>query len=349
MFRPDALKALHEDQGATLASLLQLETALNARFHGMEATVRCMMLAAMSGEPMVMVGPPGTAKSRLIRSFCHLMGLVDDEALVQGGDGAAEETKTKAYFEYLLTQFTEPSELFGQFDLARVFSDEPRLVREEDGMMQQAQVVFLDEVFNASSAILNALLTFMNERKFHDRGKVRKVPMQLLFAASNQTPRDAVLGAFFDRFLLRSYLHNTRADPESLSTLLNAAWTETHGPDLKQQGRERFAGLMDRLVSFRREIDARTRAGDLKINESDPVFRHLADMVEELRRKELSQMSNRRLVKFAGVILAQALLRAAADGGDPRIQPQDLGVVLEFGLDETDPATVSKLRAHLDT
>jgi MoxR-like ATPase len=349
MFRPDALKALYDDQSATLACLLELETALNARFHGMEATVRCMILAALSGEPMVMVGPPGTAKSRLIRSFCHLMGLVDEEALVQGSDGVSDETKNEAYFEYLLTQFTEPSELFGQFDLARVFSTEPSLVREEDGMMQQAQVVFLDEVFNASSAILNALLTFMNERKFHDRGKVRKVPMQLLFAASNQTPRDALLGAFFDRFLLRSYLHNTPADPERLSTLLNAAWTETHGPDLEQQGRERFADLMDQLVSFRREIDAKTRAGDLKINQSDPVFRHLADMVEELRRKELSQMSNRRLVKFAGVILAQALLRAAANGGDPRIQPQDLGVVLDFGLDETDPATVSKLRAHLET
>jgi len=347
MFKADALKTLRDDHGGTLESLVALQGALNARFYGLERTVECMVLAALTGEPMVMIGPPGTAKSRVIRSFCHLLGLVGNDALTQGDSVEAVESKQETYFEYLLTQFTEPSELFGQFDLARVFGTPPVLVREEAGMMQKAQVVFLDEVFNASSAILNALLTFMNERKFHDRGKVRKVPLRLLFAASNHAPREEVLGAFYDRFLLRSRLQNTAADPDQLSVLLSAAWTETHGLNLAETDRQRFAALMDGLHSFRAAVDRMTRDQTLQINGGDPLFRQLADMVEELRRKDLSQMSNRRLVKFAGVILCAALLRSARDGSAPQIVPTDLAVVLDFGLDAEDDSTVRKLRAHL--
>lgn len=348
MFQADALKTLRDGHFETLGSILALQAALNSRFFGMERTVECMMLAALTGEPMVMIGPPGTAKSRIIRSFCHLLGLVGNDALSQGDSTGAEESKREEYFEYLLTQFTEPSELFGQFDLARVFGTPPVLVREDAGMMQKAKVVFLDEVFNASSAILNALLTFINERKFHDRGKVRKVPLRLLFAASNHTPREEALGAFYDRFLLRSRLHNTPADPDRLSVLLGAAWTETHGLKLPEGERKKFASLMDGLQAFRVSVDHMTQEQTLRIEGADPLFRQLADMVEELRRKDLSQMSNRRLVKFAGVILASALLRSVRDGSAPRIIAADLGVVLDYGLDAEDESTVRKLRAHLE-
>lgn len=348
MFQAGALKLLHDNHSGTFESVLALQNVLNARFYGMDRTVECMMLAALTGEPMVMIGPPGTAKSRIIRSFCHLLGLVGNDALTRGDSAGAEESKNEAYFEYLLTQFTEPSELFGQFDLARVFSNPPVLLREENGMMQKAQVVFLDEVFNASSAILNALLTFMNERKFHDRGKVRKVPLRLLFAASNHTPREEGLGAFYDRFLLRSRLNNTPADPERLAVMLSAAWSETHAPKLDEADRKRFATLMQGLTAFRDAIDMMTKDGKLRIEAGNPLFRQLADMVEELRRKDLSQMSNRRLVKFAGVIMASALLRAARDKAPPLITAADLGVVLDFGLDAEDESTVRKLRAHLE-
>jgi MoxR-like ATPase len=348
MFQAEALKSLHDGHRTTFESVLALQDVLNARFYGMDRTVECMMLAALTGEPMVMIGPPGTAKSRIIRSFCHLLGLVGNDAFARGDTAGAEESKNEAYFEYLLTQFTEPSELFGQFDLARIFGKPPVLVREENGMMQKAQVVFLDEVFNASSAILNALLTFMNERKFHDRGKVRRVPLRLLFAASNHTPREEGLGAFYDRFLLRSRLNNAPADPERLAVLLSAAWAETHAPKLDEADRRRFAPLMEGLEDFRDAVDRRTKDGKLQIERDDPLFRHLADMVAELRRKDLSQMSNRRLVKFAGVILAAALLRATREKAAPRITAADLGVVLDFGLDAEDDSTVRKLRAHLD-
>lgn len=348
MFHPDALKELLNGHRTTFETVLALQDVLRNRFYGMDRTIECMMLAALTGEPMVLIGPPGTAKSRIIRSFCHLLNLIENNALDQGDSVAAEETKNEAYFEYLLTQFTEPSELFGQFDLARVFATPPVLVREEIGMMQKAQVVFLDEVFNASSAILNALLTFMNERKFHDRGKVRKVPLRLLFAASNHTPREEGLGAFYDRFLLRSRLNNTPADPEHLSVLLSAAWTETHAAKLDSADRKRFGDLMAGLEAFRGSVDQMTRDGALTVDVKDPLFRQLADLIEELRRKDLSQMSNRRLVKFAGVILVAALLRATRDNSPPCVEAEDLSVLLDFGLDVEDESTVRKLRAHLE-
>lgn len=347
MFEPSALEKLRTRHQETLDQLVCMEDALNARFFGMESTVACMTLASLTGEAMVMLGPPGTAKSRLIRSYCNLLGLIGDDAFAPSARGMREERKEEAYFEYLLTQFTEPSELFGHYDLARLFGDEKVFQRDDSGMMQRARVVFLDEVFNASSAILNALLTFMNERKFHDRGRVQRVPMRLLFAASNHTPREEGLGAFYDRFLLRSRLDNVSANPESLSDMVAAAWTETHGHGEKGAERQVFPGLLEQLDEFRADLDRMTREGALSIQRDDPIFSRLADIVEELRRKDLSQMSNRRVVKFAAVVLAHSLLRATRESTPARIEPRDLSVILEYGLDADDASTVRKLLQDL--
>ena len=124
MFDQKSIATLYEAHRKTLSSLVALEAALNGRFHNMQAAVECMMLAALTGEAMLMIGPPGTAKSRLVRSFCGLVGLIKDEALAKNtqSDGALQ--KNEKYFEYLLTQFTEPSELFGFYDLGKLFAAE---------------------------------------------------------------------------------------------------------------------------------------------------------------------------------------------------------------------------------
>ena len=351
MFDQKSIATLYYAHRKTLSSLVALESALNGRFYNMQAAIECMMLAALTGEAMLMIGPPGTAKSRLVRSFCGLVGLIKDEdpATTIRSDGALQ--KNEKYFEYLLTQFTEPSELFGFYDLGKLFAAEASqrsFERATDGMMQKAEVVFLDEVFNASSAILNSLLTFMNERKFHDRGRVHQTPMRLLFSATNHPPREEGLGAAFDRFLLRCRLDNASADPTSLAQLLAKAWNETHAaPRADSQG-DQFKGLLEALDAYRLQVDAMTRAG-MKINTDDILFSRLADLVTELRRKDLSQMSNRRLVKFSGVVLAHALLRAARAHSvfPPWIEPRDLMVILNYGLDQEDASTVQTLRTHL--
>lgn len=348
MFDPSALATLATRHQDTLTQICSLEDRLNSRFYNMKDAVHCMMLAAMTGEAMVMIGPPGTAKSRLVRSFCNLLGILGAEALTSNAPRtAAVETAHQLYFEYLLTQFTEPSELFGYFDMAKLFrQQDPSLERDETNMMQRAEVVFLDEVFNASSAILNALLTFMNERKFHDRGRRVQTPLRLLFSATNHTPRDEGLGAVYDRFLLRCRLDNVASRPDTIAEMVGRAWTETHAAVLDDA--PAFTGLLQGLDHYRADIDRMTANDELRIVAEDPLFARLADLVTELRRKDLSQMSNRRLVKFSAVFLAEALLRGQREGKDaPRIAARDLATLLSFGLDEIDPGTVAKLRQHL--
>ncbi len=253
MFTPQAVTAIYKSNRAMLDRVLELEKALIGRFYGMEDAVRCMMLSAMTGEAMVMIGPPGTAKSRLIRAFCSLIGVLDHDPREQdkGTDGATAK-KDERYFEYLLTQFTEPSELFGYFDLSKLMDQkDPRLERNVLGQMQRAEVVFLDEVFNASSAILNALLTFMNERKFHDRGVVYPTPLKMLFGATNHAPREEGLGAVYDRFLLRCRMENAPAGHDAISRLLSAAWTETHSMPMPGKAISRICPMCLKSIEMR--------------------------------------------------------------------------------------------------
>ena len=347
MFDNDAIARLRDQHGETLQQVVAVEQNLVRRFYGMDKTIRCMMLASLTGEPMVLLGPPGTAKSRLIRSYAHLLGLVGDDALSISSEADAEKNLGEAYFEYLLTQFTEPSELFGFYDLAKLFGEEKTFERAQKNMMQKAHVVFLDEVFNASSAILNALLTFMNERKFHDRGKIQKVPMRLLFGASNHTPREEGLGAFYDRFLLRSRVANVAAEPEKLADLVGAAWQETHATPVGDLTGGSFRSLLSGLDGFRAGVDEMTRSGDLAIDTDSPLFAKLADMIDGLRRKDLSDVSNRRLVKFTGVMLANAVLRAEREGETAAFDTRDLAVLLDYGLDSEDESSVRQFRDHL--
>ena len=352
MFEKKGLAELYARHGDTLKSLNELEDRLNARFFRMENAVHALVLAALTGEALVMIGPPGTAKSRLIRSFCNLTGILDDSALQNSGNsgGMAEDEKKERYFEYLLTQFTEPSELFGFFDLGKLFAADPEMrtfERQTKGMMQKAEVVFLDEVFNASSAILNALLTFMNERKFHDRGKIVRTPLRLLVSATNHTPREEGLGAVYDRFLLRARLNEVQV--EDLESLMRMGWSETHAAHGARADKTVMTELLDQLQRYQTDVDTMTESGDLKVEDHKALIPHLKDFVATLRRAELSRMSNRRIVKFMGIFLAEALLRhaRAGGGGQPEVERQDLRVLLDFGLDTHDEGIVSRLREHL--
>lgn len=159
---------------------------LDQKFLAKEEIIRLMLVAAIAGEHMVLIGPPGTAKSALIRAFARLIDA--------------------RYFEYLLTRFSEPNELFGPVDIQAFRSGSYRRV--VTNMLPEAEIVFLDEAFKANSAILNSLLTLLNERRFNNGAQLMKVPLISLFAASNEVPSSDNLDAIFDRFLLRVHSDN---------------------------------------------------------------------------------------------------------------------------------------------
>ncbi|NKE68384.1 AAA domain-containing protein [Ramlibacter sp. RBP-2] len=144
--------------------------------------VRLALLAALAGEHTLLVGPPGTAKSELARRL-HLAFA-----------GAS-------YFERLLTRFTVPEELFGPLSISALEQD--RYERITTGFLPQATIAFIDEVFKANSAILNALLTLLNEREFDNGAGRERCPLVSVIGATNEVPADEVAEAFFDRFLMR--------------------------------------------------------------------------------------------------------------------------------------------------
>lgn len=169
------------DVARASAQFQDVARQLNTQFLDKQEIIRLMLVSAIAGEHMVIVGPPGTAKSAMIDMFARLLDA--------------------KFFEYLLTRFTEPNELFGPVDIAAF--REGRYTRRVEGMLPQAEIVFLDEIFKSNSAILNSLLTVINERKFTNGSHVVEVPLISLYAASNEVPNDEGLSAMFDRFLLR--------------------------------------------------------------------------------------------------------------------------------------------------
>ena len=148
-----------------------------------ETETRLLLLAACCGEHLLLLGPPGTAKSELGRRL---------SALCEGG----------SFFERLLTRFSVPEELFGPLSMKGLEKDE--YVRKIDGYLPTANVAFVDEIFKANSAILNSLLTILNERLFDNGSERVEVPLLCMVGASNELPESEELDALYDRFLLRS-------------------------------------------------------------------------------------------------------------------------------------------------
>lgn len=332
MFDPEILALLARANQKTFEKLARVEVTLNERFAGLQEPIRALVLSVASGEPLLLIGPPGTAKSKLIRAFCGLIGLIKEN------DPEADHPD---YFEYLLTPFTEPGELFGFYNIAA--ARESRLEREDAGMMQNAKVVYLDEVFNGSSAILNSILAFINERIFHDRGVRKPVAMQALFAATNQIPETSDLRAVFDRFVLRCPVENVDAHVNPIGDLVRTGWRETYG---SRPATEDFDDLLDGLLSFRRAVGELTTKGRLVPHEGAPVYSGLAQLVQHARQYDLSRMSNRRVVKLTLIMLVHAIYEAVRRDNfkDIKLGEAELQLLPRFFLDRIDEEAVQKMR-----
>lgn len=223
---------LHAVQTQTPKGLIG---ALGALFPERETVVQSLVTAAVAGQHAFMIGPPGTAKSLLARTLAASLGA-------------------NSYFELLMTRFTTPEEVFGPVKLSGLQHD--RYQRQLEGYLPTAEVVMLDEIWKSSSAIVNALLTALNERVFHDDGEKKQIPLGMCLSASNELPESEELNAIYDRFLVRVQVDRI-ADRDSFKTMLLAPAIEPPAPlniEAEREAASRVvvtAGTIDTLLNLR--------------------------------------------------------------------------------------------------
>ncbi|MGL5369544.1 MAG: AAA family ATPase [Plesiomonas shigelloides] len=258
--------------------LTTLQEELQTGLVGRTQAVKIALLALLAEENVLLVGPPGTAKSLLARKIAQSIQ-------------SSEDKDTVPYFEYLLTKFSTPEEIFGPLSISELKKD--CFKRNTLGYLPSAQVGFLDEIFKASSSILNSLLTIMNEKLYHNGTTVVPTPLRSLIAASNELPSgQEELEALYDRFLLRQYVGYV-ADND-ITQLINVIASSENGTvkplspyELAQiKEHSTHVKLPERIMQVLKEIWLKHR-----------------DAFKEDRRESLS---DRRLVKVINLLKVSA-------------------------------------------
>ena len=164
------------------AKINMIKKEMNEQFMERDAVIDCMMYALVSGQSMLMLGEPGTAKSKITYELC---------SRIENGN----------YFQWMLNKTSDPSEILGPYSIKEMEND--KFMRITTGKLPEAHIAFIDECFKANAPVLNILLPIMNEKIFYNDGKPNDIPLMTMIGASNEGPEDESLNAFYDRFLFR--------------------------------------------------------------------------------------------------------------------------------------------------
>ena len=210
----------------TQTKFKKIEAELNRAFLERGDEIHGLILAALSGKNIFFVGPPGTAKTQMVRAFC----------------GCVESSE---FFYWLLTRFSTPEEMFGPVDLGALKSGSFKMITA--GKMPEANVAFLDEVFKGNSAILNSLLSILQERIYHNDGAPMECPLIFAAGASNELPEaDESLEALYDRFLLRYNVKKLR-EQGNFDAMLAGGGRVVNAPTITQDELEKAREAIDQL------------------------------------------------------------------------------------------------------
>lgn len=283
-----------------------------------------MVTATAAQEPMLFVGRPGTAKSLLASVFCEALGLGEGE-----------------YFEYMLTKFTEPGEVLGPVDIGAL--KQGRYLRKTRGQLPEARVAFLDEVFKSNSALLNLLLTIINERKYYVEGTAVPVPLTMLFAASNEIPDFAEFDALKDRFVVKVEARSVKDD--CFWDLIRAGVGFDQRRSSGEQPWRSDCSLDDFVVVHDYVVhsllpQAAAREDDLMLG-SETMTRAFRTLVAVLEDELGVEITDRKLIKLYKLIWTQAFVF-----GGGTITSRDLGLLRYCGNDFKD---IRKIEQRLET
>jgi MoxR-like ATPase len=288
---------LQAEADALRNRLNRLRTSLGRFFVAKQELIDLMVVASVAQEPLLLVGPPGTAKSDLVLKFKDALGLAEDD-----------------YFEYMLTRFTEPSEIIGPIDINLL--REGRYIRREQGKLPTARLAFLDEIFKSNSAILNILLTIINEKKFYQDGAPQPVRLRILLAATNEVPEQGELSALKDRFVLKAQSRSVQED--HFEELIDAGlqsdvhrnlnqrpWCEGHCTldDVLKANR-----YLTHLFGRRQRIGRQEEQNDRQTFFPAETFREFHRLVKTLVREDRIFISDRKLVKLYKLLRVRAWL-----------------------------------------
>ena len=281
---------------------------LKEHFVERDLVIDLLAVAVLAREHVLLIGPPGTAKTSVLDRFSTMLQARS--------------------FRCLLTRFTEPAELFGALDIEEFRKGTYRI--NPEGMLPTAEIAFIDEVFNGSSAILNALLTLVQERRYNNGAQVTTASLMTLLGASNSIPDDDLLRGFADRFLLRASLGPVPDD--SVGDLLRVGWSTERDRSLNGADPPETFALRDLERLQRALFDVRLTS-----------VRALYESIMRDIRNEGIRYSDRRAVVAQKAVAAAAIL-----AGRSEAQPADLWPLAHTWDDPRDEASLRRVVESYD-
>lgn len=281
--------------------LQNFRASLNASFLERQEVIDGVLASILTKQNAFLFGAPGTGKSELVKEISN------------GFAGSK-------FFGYLLSPTTDPSELFGPVAVSKLLKDE--YVRDVDGYLPDANIAFLDELFRGSSAVLNSLLTVLNERTFNNGRSVIRTPIQAIVAATNSFPQEESLQAFCDRFLFRPTV-NCLKSPSSKSLLDCWAIGEEERPSVHSE------------LTFEDLRDLQEEVQNVKVNHLFlDSFRQTLDLLEARG----ITVSDRRRVQILKFMRGWALVQ----GNDELVSEYLHGSLVHIVYRNTDDVNVIK-------